>query len=141
MFAYLDGDYLLKAVSFIQQGGDPKKLREAGMVPDLSKRGAVRSVFDGRYVFSRYFSPRQHNRPTTLDDLYRINDVELFDLEADPAELTNLAPRKGQQRDLVVAMNEKLNRLIDEEVGEDRGQMLPGGVEAGWEVTAETMAP
>ena len=37
-------------------------------------------------------------------------------------------------------MNDKLNRLIDAEVGEDRGQMLPGGVDAGWEVTPETMA-
>jgi arylsulfatase A-like enzyme len=141
MFAYLDGDYLLKAVAFIQQGGDPRKLKEAGMVPDMGRRGAVRSVYDGRYVFSRYFSPRQHNRPTTLEELYRVNDVELFDLHADPAEMTNLAARQGQQRELVLAMNEKLNRLIDTEVGEDRGQMLPGGIEAGWEVTAETMAP
>ena len=38
-------------------------------------------------------------------------------------------------------MNEKLTRLIDAEVGEDRGQMLPGSADAGWEVTAETMAP
>jgi arylsulfatase A-like enzyme len=141
MFAYLDGDYLLQAVAFIQRGGDPKKLKEAGMVPDMSKRGAVRSVFDGRYVFSRYFSPRQHNRPTTLEDLYRVNDVELFDLQADPAEVVNLAAKRDAHRDLVMAMNEKLNRLIDAEVGEDRGQMLPGGVDAGWEVTAETMAP
>ncbi|MGB7739418.1 MAG: hypothetical protein WBM03_09910, partial [Steroidobacteraceae bacterium] len=141
MFAYLDGDYLLKAVAFIQQGGDPKKLKEAGMVPDMRKRGAVRSVYDGRYVFSRYFSPRQHNRPTTLEDLYRFNDVELFDLQADPLEMTNVAMKQGSQRDLVMAMNEKLNRLIDAEVGEDRGQMLPGGIEAGWEVSAETMAP
>ena len=43
-------------------------------------------------------------------------------------------------RELVLAMNEKLNRLIDAEVGEDRGQMMPGGIEAGWEVTPETMA-
>jgi arylsulfatase len=107
----------------------------------MSKRGAVRSVYDGRHVFSRYFSPRQHNRPTTLEDLYRFNDVELFDLQADPAEVVNLAAKRGSQRELVIAMNEKLNRLIDTEVGEDRGQMLPGGVEAGWEVTAETMAP
>ncbi|HET9694486.1 MAG TPA: sulfatase-like hydrolase/transferase [Steroidobacteraceae bacterium] len=141
MFAYLDGDYLLRAVAFIQQGGDPKKLKEAGMAPDMGKRGAMRSVFDGRYVFSRYFSPRQHNRPTTLEALYRLNDVELFDLQADPAEMNNLAWQRGRHADLVMALNEKLNRLIDEEVGEDRGQMLPGGVEAGWEVTAETMAP
>jgi arylsulfatase len=141
MFAYLDGDYLLKAVAYIQEGGDPKKLREAGMVPDMRKRGAMRSVYDGRYVFSRYFSPRQHNRPTTLEDLYRLNDVELFDLQADPHQMTNVAMSQGRQRELVMAMNEKLNRLIDAEVGEDRGQMLPGGVEAGWEVSAQTMAP
>jgi arylsulfatase len=84
MFAYLDGDYLLKAVSYIHQGGDPKKLKEAGLVPDLAKRGAVRSVYDGRYVFSRYFSPKQHNRPTSLETIYELNDVELFDRQADP---------------------------------------------------------
>jgi arylsulfatase len=141
MFAYLDGDYLLRAVAHIQQGGDPKKLKEAGLVPDLRKRGAVRSVFDGRYVFSRYFSPREHNRPTTLEQIYAHNDVELYDREKDPDEMVNLAAKRGAASDLVMAMNDKLNRLIDAEVGEDRGQMLPGGIDAGWEVTAETMAP
>jgi arylsulfatase A-like enzyme len=141
MFAYLDGDYLLKAVEFINHGGNPKKLKEAGFVPDVRKRGAVRSVFDGRYVFSRYFSPKQHNRPATLEELYRLNDVELYDRESDPEELVNLAAGRQPRRDLVAVMNEKLNRLIEQEVGEDRGQMLPGGIEAGWEVTAATMAP
>jgi hypothetical protein len=60
-------------------------------------------------------------------------------VRADPYEMNNLAMNSKQHRELVVAMNEKLNRLIDAEVGEDRGQMLPGGIEAGWEVTAETM--
>ena len=46
----------------------------------------------------------------------------------------------AQHRELVLAMNEKLNRLIATEVGEDRGQMLPGGIAAGWEVTEKTMA-
>jgi arylsulfatase len=55
--------------------------------------------------------------------------------------MTNLALGARPERELVLAMNEKLNRLIDSEVGEDRGQMLPGGAEAGWEVSAETMAP
>lgn len=141
MLAYLDGDFLWKAVKHIKQGGDPKKLKEAGINPDLGKRGAVRSVFDGRYVFSRYFSPKQHNRPETLAALYQFNDVELFDMQADPLQMTNIAADRQHSADLVMAMNEKLNDLIDAEVGEDRGQMLPGGVEAGWEVTAETMAP
>jgi arylsulfatase len=141
MFAYLDGDFLHKAVDHIHQGGDPKQLKDAGIVPDMTKRGAVRMVYDGRYVFARYFSPKQHNRPTTLEDLYRLNDVELFDVKADPLEMRNLAAHGRQHRELVLAMNEKLNGLIDAEVGEDRGQMLPGGIDAGWEVTPETMAP
>lgn len=141
MFAYLDGDFLLKAVAYIKQGGNPKQLKEAGIVPDMMKRGAVRMVYDGQYVFARYYSPKQHNRPRTLEDLYRLNDVELYDVKADPLEMRNLAAEGKQHRELIMAMNEKLNGLIDAEVGEDRGQMLPGGIEAGWEVTPETMAP
>jgi len=141
MFAYLDGDFLHKAVAHIKQGGKPNQLKDAGIVPDMTKRGAVRMVYDGQYVFARYFSPKQHNRPTTMEDLYRLNDVELYDVKADPLEMRNLAADGKQHRELIVAMNEKLNGLIDAEVGEDRGQMLPGGIEAGWEVTPETMAP
>jgi len=141
MFAYLDGDYLMKVADHIHKGGDPKRLKAAGVTPDMTKRGAVRSVYDGRYVFSRYFSPRQHNRPTSLEGLYQLNDIELFDLQSDPMEMHNLAATPGQHDELALAMNDKLNRRIYVEVGEDRGQMLPGGVEAGWEVTPETMAP
>jgi arylsulfatase len=139
MFAYLDGEFLAKGVAHLQKGGNPKELAAAGVRPDMAKRGAVRSLFDGRYTFSRYFSPKQHNSPATLEELHRLNDVELFDAKADPNEMTNLAADPGRNRDLVMALNDKLNRLIQEEVGEDRGQMLPGGIEAGWEVTPETM--
>jgi arylsulfatase A-like enzyme len=141
MFAYLDGDFLHKAVAHLQKGGKPDQLKSAGITPDMMRRGAVRAVYDGRYVFARYFSPKQHNRPTGVEDLYRLNDVELFDVKADPLEMNNLAAGGTQNLELVVAMNGKLNRLIDAEVGEDRGQMLPGGIDAGWEVTPETMAP
>lgn len=138
MFAYVDGPFLQKAADFINAGNDPKKLRDSGIKPDLTKRGAVRSVFDGRYVYARYFSPRQHNRPTTLEEIQRYNDVELYDTQVDPDEMHNLG---FGNKELLLAMNAKLNRLIDAEVGEDRGQMLPGGVEAGWEVNLHTMAP
>ncbi|HEX4969261.1 MAG TPA: sulfatase-like hydrolase/transferase [Nitrospiraceae bacterium] len=141
MFAYLDGDFVYKAVEHINAGGKPGDLKAAGIVPDMRKRGAVRSIYDGRYAFARYFSPKQHNRPKNLEDLYQFNDVELYDLDSDPLELHNLAMNSKQHGDLIVALNEKLNRLIDSEVGEDRGQMLPGGNDGGWEVTRETMAP
>ncbi|WP_413906235.1 hypothetical protein [Candidatus Skiveiella danica] len=54
--------------------------------------------------------------------------------------MNNLAAGPQRRVDLLLAMNDKLNRLIDAEVGEDRGQMLPGGIDAGWEVSRETMA-
>ncbi len=140
MFAYIDGDFLERVVGVLQQPDGKAKLKEAikagAMRPDLTKRGAIRSVFDGRYQFTRYFSPKQHNRPTTLDTLFKLNDVELFDLENDPLERNNLAFDRDKHRDLLEMMNAKLNVLISEEVGEDVGQMLPGGVNGGWVDTA-----
>lgn len=133
MFASLDGDFLLKARDLLQQGG-PEKVKEAGLHPDMMKRGAIRSVFDGRYQFTRYFSPKQHNRPTSLEELFELNDVELFDHQNDPNEVENLALDREKNADLIMAMNAKLNRLIDEEVGEDVGQMLPD-VDGGWVAT------
>ncbi len=137
MFAYLDGPFLLKAAEYLNKGGDPKILKDdPKMRPDMRKRGAVRSVYDGRYVYARYFSPKQHNRPNSLEEIHKFNDVELYDTSTDPTETNNLARSKP---DLLLAMNEKMNRLIDTEVGEDRGQMLPGGIDAGWEVSEETL--
>jgi len=134
MFTGLDGNFLMKARDLLKEGG-PAKLKEAGLRPDLTKRGAIRSVFDGRYQFTRYFSPKQHNRPTSIEELFELNDVELFDHQNDPNEVENLALDREKNADLLMAMNAKLNRLIDEEVGEDVGQMLPGGVDAGWVAT------
>jgi len=138
MLASVDGDFVYKALDFIHKGGKGNQLKAAGIVPDLRKRGAIRSVFDGRYTYARYFSPKQHNRPASMEQIRAFNDVELYDTQADPLEAKNLAASKSNG-ELLMAMNEKLNRLIDAEVGEDRGAMLPGGIEAGWEVSAETM--
>jgi len=139
MFAYIDGDFMAKAVAMMMQPDGKAKVQAAAkdgsLRADLGKRGAIRGVFDGRYQFTRYFSPKQHNRPTSIESLFRLNDVELFDLSRDPNEVANLALDRTKHGELLLAMNDKLNRLIDAEVGEDVGQMLPGGVDAGWVAT------
>jgi arylsulfatase len=97
------------------------------------KRGAIRSVYDGRYKFSRYFPNTKHNLPKTLQDLFSINDIECYDLKNDPNEMDNLAVDRQASGDLLMAMNAKLTNLIEAEVGEDNGQMFPG--ERNWAVT------
>jgi arylsulfatase len=143
MFAYIDGDFMARAVALMMQPDGKARVqaavRDGTLKMDLGKRGAIRGVFDGRYQFTRYFSPKQHNRPGSLEALFRLNDVELFDLERDPSEVENLALDRARNGDLLLQMNEKLNRLIDAEVGEDIGQMLPGGVDAGWVATDAVM--
>jgi arylsulfatase len=99
-------------------------LLKAGYVPDLKKRGSLRTVFDGRYKLTRYFSPLDHNHPRTIEQLFAWNDVELFDLEQDPSETTNLAIDPAH-RDLVAAMGAKLERAIQAEIGDDDGRELP----------------
>jgi arylsulfatase len=142
MLAYLDGDFTQKAIEIIIQPDGRQKVQAAAkqgqLQPNLSKRGAIRGVFDGRYQFSRYFSPTQHNRPTSLDSLFSLNDVELFDLERDPQEVENLALDRRGHSALLEEMNAKLNRLIDAEVGEDVGQMMPARVDGGWVATDAT---
>src|SRR5262249_45923868 len=75
--------------------------------------------------FPRYFSPEDRNRPGSIDELYRDNDVELFDVQADPAETTNLAAVKGQHPDLVLTMSRKLEAMIKGEIGVDDGREMP----------------
>jgi arylsulfatase len=139
MFAYIDGDYMQKAVAMLSQPDGKARLKAAAqagsMRPDLGKRGAIRSVYDGRYRFARYFSPKQHNRPASVEALFKLNDVELYDVERDPLERDNLALQPDKYAEPLASMNDKLNALVDREVGEDVGQMLPGGVDGGWVTT------
>ncbi len=46
--------------------------------------------------------------------------------------MNNLAMNRRDNGDLLVAMNGELNALVELEVGEDVGQMLPGGADANW---------
>ena len=123
MWCYLDSDWLGKITAALAEG---KKLtKETAPRPTQRNRGAIRTVFDGRYKFSRYFSMTQHNRPQTMEQIFKANDVELYDLEKDPHERKNLSSDKKANGELILAMNEKLNAIIAEEVGEDNGKFLP----------------
>jgi len=93
--------------------------------PDFYDRVAIRSVFDGRYRFSRYFGPMQFNTPKTLEELLGKNDLELYDLQEDPDEMNNLASDPVKNGDKLVALNTVTNDLIASEVGVDDGSFLP----------------
>ncbi|MHC5034525.1 MAG: sulfatase-like hydrolase/transferase [Planctomycetota bacterium] len=135
MLISVDAEFLQQVSDLLAEGKGPDAITAAGLRPDLMKRGHMRTVFDGRYKFSRYFAPRQHNRPTTMEELLLYNDLELFDLQEDPHEMRNLAMDTRANGELILAMNEKLNALIDGEIGEDTGQMLPKEAGMNWAVT------
>lgn len=137
MWLTLDPDFLGRIADFIRANGTEGVsafVKKEGLKPDLDRRrGAIRSVYDGRYRFSRYFPNTKHNLPKTLEQLFSINDVECYDLKNDPNEMNNLTVDRKANGDLLLAMNAKLTNLIDTEVGEDSGQMFPG--ERNWAIT------
>ena len=137
MLGFIDGAFLPRIAKFFAEGGNPKELAAKGFRPNLKKRGAIRSAYDGQYKFTRYFSPQEHHLPKTMEQLFANNDVELFDLKRDPLEMHNLAIDSKKYGDLILTMNTKLNLLIEQEVGEDVGQMLPGGADANWRLSPE----
>jgi arylsulfatase len=91
---------------------------------DWSKRGQMRALYDGRYKFARYFAPDDYHRPEDWISLSTRNDLELFDTAADPDEAVNLAGDDAN-RDLVLALNARLNTLTAAEIGPDDGGFLP----------------
>ena len=132
MWSLMDADWLRKVAKKAASG--EKITLDTIPRPDTKKRSNIRTVFDGRYKYSRYFNSQEHHRPTTIQQIFQVNDIELFDLKNDPYEMNNLALDK-KNRDLLLAMNDKLNRLIDSEVGKDDGSHLPkiAGVNWGFE--------
>ena len=97
-----------------------------GPVPGNDVRALIRGVFDGRYKFGRYFRLTEHHEPRDWRMLLAHNDLELYDLQSDPDEITNLAARPEEHREKLLELNAKTNALIDAEIGVDDGSMYPG---------------
>lgn len=100
---------------------DVKEILAAMDRPDFAKRNLFRAVYDGKHKLVRYFGGGQYNRPESVEELLADNDVGLYDVQADPGELRNLARPEDPAHDpgLLERMNIKLNALIDAEIGED----------------------
>ncbi len=120
----IDGDYLLKTLSNSLQKRPVPPLSEV----KLDKRGFLAFAFDGRLKFARYYAPDAFNMPHTIEEIFRDNDVQLFDLEVDPDEIHNLALEPRQYRQPILRMNALLNELIAAEVGVNDGGFLPPSV-------------
>jgi arylsulfatase len=90
----------------------------------LAKRGLLSFAFDGRYKFGCYDAPTAFNTPVTLEEILRDNDVQLFDLHADPHETNSLALEPERNRETLLRMNQLLNDLIAAEVGVNDGAFL-----------------
>jgi arylsulfatase len=91
--------------------------------PDMDKREVFRGIFDGRYKLVRYFGLAHYNLPRSVEELLANNDVVLYDLQNDPEEMNNLADPENPSYDeeLLASINDKLNALIVDEIGDDRG--------------------
>jgi arylsulfatase len=122
----IDGNYLLDANKYVFTRKPVPPL--AQVHPDLNKRGFMSFVFDGQFKFARYYAPAVFNSPQTLSDIFKQNDVQLFDLKNDPEELHNLALEAERHKDLIFRMNALLNELMAKEVGKNDGAFLPEAV-------------
>jgi arylsulfatase len=118
----VDSDYLTKIMSSLATREPPPQLSAV----KLDKRGFLSFVFDGRYKFARYYAPTAFNTPQTLDEIFKNNDVQLFDLKNDADEMHNLALAPEKNKELILRMNGLLNDLIAKEVGvNDSGFLAP----------------
>jgi arylsulfatase A-like enzyme len=96
-------------------------------VPNPEARELFRGIFDGRYKLVRYFGMGHYHLPAGVQQLLADNDVALYDLQSDPEEMDNLANPAHPRYDeaLLSTMNQKLNALIAEEIGDDKAMFTP----------------
>ena len=92
----------------------------------LDDRLMIRAIHSGRHKFARYFAPAEHHRPADWETLTSHDDLELYDLDSDPQEMNNLAADADANKDLILDLNQRLNALIEREIGADDGREFPG---------------
>jgi arylsulfatase len=119
----IDADYCVAGMKELLQNKPAPPLTE--LQSKLNKRGFMSFAFDGQYKFARYYAPANFNTPTTMEEILRDNDVQLFDLKIDPLETHNLALEPERNKALILRMNALLNELIANEVGTNDGSFLP----------------
>ena len=133
MYSVIDGEFSQLAQDhYNSHGGTYEGFEYA--IDIKHKRGAIRSVFDGQYRYSRYYSPenqkKKYRQVESVKEMFPWNDIELFNLTDDPTEMHNLATGswkdlKPEVRKKLDEMNQKMNALIEAEVGVDDGSYLP----------------
>lgn len=119
----VDSLYMMRVCRDIAHGKFAPPFTEVR--PDMSRRGFISFVFDGRYKYARYYAPDDFNTPKTLEEILAHNELELFDLKTDPEEVTNLAVDPKKHAELIVRMNDLMNRYIAAEVGVNDSSFLP----------------
>jgi arylsulfatase A-like enzyme len=120
----IDANFLIKEMKSAFHNTTPPVLTEI----NLNNRGFMAFVFDGRFKYARYYAPNQFNVPKTLAEIFKYNDLQLFDLKADPNESHNLALDPEKNKAEIVRMNTLLNDLMAKEVGTNNGSFLPENV-------------
>lgn len=113
-YSTVDSDYLIKVLQATV--GKQQSFPPVSQV-NKSKRGFLMFVYDGRYKFARFYAPDKVNSPQTMEEIFRDNDVQLFDLVTDPIEAHNLALEPEKNREVILKMNAVLNELVAKEVG------------------------
>jgi arylsulfatase A-like enzyme len=123
---FLDPEYprerFRRGVWGFSQKNAPEELR--GIERNMSARGIMRGVHDGRYKLIRWFAANDHHVPADFATLRARNDLELYDTAADPFETNNLASDAEAHRGEIERLNMMLSRLIADEVGKDDGSWM-----------------
>jgi arylsulfatase len=120
----VDADYYIRSFAMMAKGRRAPDITEV----NLNKRGFLAFTFDGRYKLGRFYAPNAFNTPKTLDQLFKHNDVQVFDLQNDPEEMKNLAMDRDKHKDTILRLNVLLNDLMAREVGVNDGRFLPESV-------------